>query len=282
MIINEVPSGIWNFRDYMHQPINRSQTTVDEYLKEQGISWIFGNYNNPDFRVYKDENIRNGLLSIRRIQNEYQKRFGDTPYININGEAQEYSRFSYLIADPERTYSAAPGNTFKRLFFPVVWRDPELDKWESRIDRICWIGRPLPERIRLARLLRHLRVPLDIYSKDSWGIPEWKGYARPGTSRRYRYQIVMENSLRDKYHSEKLINSLMDGCVTFYVGDPTMLTPIDGAYMSIMTYWITNRDFFAPIALDHMKQILFSNRWEEYSLKSFFDRIINEARRQTL
>jgi hypothetical protein len=227
MIISEMPSGIWTF-NYSDMPINRTGITVKEYLENRDIQWVYGNHSKADFRVYKDENKGNGLFSIRRLNYEYHKRHQNVPYLNLNGEAQEHSWASYRIADTEKTYSVAPGEQFKRIYFPTDWKDPELDTWEDRSDRICWIGRPLPERLELAKQLRELRIPFDVYSKQSWGIREWKGYADDISviGKKYKYQIVYENSLQDLYHSEKLMNSIMSGCVTFYQADYRLVLPI--------------------------------------------------------
>jgi hypothetical protein len=149
--IAEIPSRIWNFNHYFQLPVDRSGITVKEYLSQRNIVWRFGDDPSADFRVYKEENLRNGLLSFRRLKNEFQKRIEKKPYINLNGEAQENSKISYLLADPDRTFSVAPGDKFKRLYFPSLWSDPQIEHWEERSDRICWIGRPLPDRIRLAK-----------------------------------------------------------------------------------------------------------------------------------
>lgn len=77
--IAEIPSRIWNFSDYFHLPIDQSEITVTDFLKHQNVRWIFGDDPRADFRVYKEENIRNGLLSFRRLRNEYEKRFENIP-----------------------------------------------------------------------------------------------------------------------------------------------------------------------------------------------------------
>jgi len=277
IIISEIPSGIWNFHPYFSLPIDRSNKTVSEYLEEQNVEWKFGNEISADLRVYKEENIRNGLLSFRRIKNEYQKRFEDIPYINLNGEAQENSRISYYLADPERTYSVAPGNKFRRLFFPSLWSDPNLEGWDERLDRICWIGRPLPERIRLAKKINEMGIGLDIYSKDPWPLPNWKGFAENEivTSMEYKYRIVYENSLKNLYHSEKLFNSVRSGCVSYYIADPELKLPhLAEAYLNCMDYTLINREEIASDILNNIQKVMFTDLWEIYSFKQFFDRIL--------
>jgi hypothetical protein len=278
IIISEIPSGIWNFHPYFSLPIDRSNKTVSEYLKEQNVQWKFGDEKSADLRVYKEENIRNGLLSFRRIKNEYQKKFEDIPYINLNGEAQENSRISYYLADPERTYSVAPGNKFRRLFFPSLWSDPNLEGWEERPDRICWIGRPLPERIRLAKKIIEMGIGLDIYSKDPWPLPNWKGFAENEivTSMEYKYRIVYENSLENLYHSEKLFNSIRSGCVSFYIADPKLnLFHLDGTYIMFSEENLLSRDFLSLKILENIKSLMFTDKWEIYSFREFFKRILD-------
>ena len=92
LIIAEIPSGIWNFTPYFSLPVDRSGLTVADYLEQRNVIWKFGDDPSADVRVYKEENIRNGLVSFRRLKNEYQKRIEKKPYINLNGEAQENSR----------------------------------------------------------------------------------------------------------------------------------------------------------------------------------------------
>ncbi len=278
LIISEIPSRIWNFNPYFDMPVDRSYLTVADYLKQRNIVWKFGDDPCSDGRVYKEENLRNGLLSIRRLKNEYQKRIEKKSYINLNGEAQENSRIAYLLADPGRTFSVAPGKRFKRLFFPSIWSDPRIDIWHQRSDRICWIGRPLPERICLAKKIESMGIGIDIYSREPWPLKTWKGYAADEiqTSQKYRYRIVFENSLENLYHSEKLFNSIRSGCVTFYISDPELELPhLKGAYLNMSYDSLFKREELSQKALDKIHELMFSDRWEIYSFKSFFNRIIN-------
>jgi hypothetical protein len=278
--ISEIPSRIWNFSHYFNLPVDRSDITVSEYLKQKNVNWRFGDDPHADFRVYKEENLRNGLISSRRLRNEFQKRFENIPYLNLNGEAQENSRIAYLIADPDRTFSVAPGNKFKRLYFPSLWSDPQTESWEKRIDKVCWIGRPLPERIRLARKINAMGIGLDIYSFEAWPLPNWKGPAADEieTSRKYRYRIVFDNSMKNLYHSEKLFNSVRSGCVTFYMADPNLELPhMSGAFVKMSDENLFNREENSQKMLDKISEFMFSENWEVYSFKSFFNRIIDFA-----
>jgi len=278
--ISEIPSGIWNFSEYFNLPIDRSNTTVDEFLKQQEVVWRFGDSPSADFRVYKEENIRNGLISCRRLRNEFQKRFEKIPYLNLNGEAQENSKIAYCLADPVKTFSVAPGKKFRRLYFPSLWSDPHIDRWEERRDRICWIGRPLPERIRLAKKLSQIGIGLDIYSREPWPVPEWKGYADDeiNTAQKYKFRIVYENSLKNRYHSEKLFNSIRSGCVTYYISDPELSLPhLDGAFIQSFPENFRDMDTISEVILREMRKVMFTDRWEVYSFKNFFKTIIEFA-----
>lgn len=278
--IAEISSRIWNFSDYFQLPVDRTDLTVSDYLQQKKVFWTFGDDPNADFRIFKEENIKNGLLSLRRLRNEYEKRFEKIPYMNLNGEAQENSVIAYFLADPERTFSVAPGNKFKRLYFPSLWSDPHLDKWEARLDRICWIGRPLPERIRLAKKISHMGIGLDIYSKEPWPLPGWKGYAEEeiDTARKYKYRIVYENSLKNLYHSEKLFNSIRSGCVTYYISDPELTLPhLKGAFIQSYPTSLEEREDISADIVEEMRKVMFSERWEIYSFKNFFKTIIDTA-----
>jgi hypothetical protein len=282
LVISEIPSKIWNFNHYFQHPIDRTTTTVAEYLDQNKIDWIFGDDRHADFRIYKEENLANGFLTFRRLKNEYQKRFEKIPYMNLNGEAQERSRIAYLLADPKRTFSVSPGDTYHRLYFPSTWSDPHLETWEERLDRICWIGRPLPERIQLAKEVSKRGIGLDIYSKDPWPLPNWKGFIQDEikTSLKYRYRIVYENSLKNLYHSEKLFNGIRSGCVTFYVADPQLELPhLKDAYIPFSPDAIEKKKELCGATIEGIQSVLFSDRWEVYSFRNFFNNIINFARK---
>jgi hypothetical protein len=280
LIIAEIPSRIWNFNHYFNLPVDRTEITVSEYLKQRNIEWRFGDDPSADFRVYKEENLFNGLISVRRFRNEYQKRFEPMAYMNLNGEAQENSKIAYLLADPGRTFSVAPGNTFQRLYFPSLWSDPHIETWSERKDRICWIGRALPDRIRLAKKINEMGIGLDIYSREPWPLPNWKGPVvdEIETSLKYKYRMVYENSLKNLYHSEKLFNSIRSGCVTFYLSDPSLqLSELMDAYLPCNEKNFLERENVADNVTKKILDTMFSKKWEIYSFKSFFDRIIDSC-----
>jgi len=278
LIIAEIPSGIWNFKPYFDMHVDRSTHTVADYLKQRNITWKFGDDPLADARVFKEENLSNGLISFRRFKNEYQKRVEKKPYLNLNGEAQENSKIAYFLADPDRTISVAPGKRFKRLYFPSLWSDPHIETWDQRSDRICWIGRPLPERIRLAKKLASMEIKIDIYSKEPWPLNNWMGYAPDEIeiSQKYKYRIVFENSLKNLYHSEKLFNSIRSGCVTFYLADPDLELPhLKGAYLNLSCESLFKREELSQQILGKLHDVMFSKDWEIYSFRFFFDTIID-------
>ena len=278
LIIAEITSRIWNFTPYFTLPVDRSDLTVADYLKQRDVIWKFGDDLGADVRVYKEENLRNGLLSIRRLKNEYQKRIEKKPYINLNGEAQENSRIAYFLADPERTFSVAPGKRFKRLFFPSVWSDPHIETWDQRLDRTCWIGRPLPERIRIAKKIVSMGIDIDIYSKEPWPLTNWKGYAvdEIETSQKYKYRIVFENSMKNLYHSEKLFNSIRSGCVTFYLSDPELIMPhLEGAFIPFSEGYLCEREDLSQGVINAVGKVMYTDRWMVYSFRNFFSTIID-------
>ncbi|HUT43054.1 MAG TPA: hypothetical protein VMW95_01855 [Desulfobacterales bacterium] len=278
LVIAEIPSKIWNFPPYFNIAVDRSGMTVSDYLKLRNIIWKFGDDPSADARVYKEENLSNGLLTVRRLKNEFQKRFEKKPYINLNGEAQENSKIAYFLADPDKTLSVAPGQKFRRLYFPSLWSDPHVETWNQRLDKICWIGRPLPERIRLAKKIESMGIDIDIYSKEPWPSKSWKGYAvdEIETSQKYKYRIVFENSLKNLYHSEKLFNGIRSGCVTFYLADPELeLSHLTGSYLPLSCDNLINREELSQQLLIKLRKIMFSEDWEIYSFKCFFDRIID-------
>ena len=278
--ITEIPSKIWNFSAYRYFPIDRSEITVADFLKQHNVMWIFGDDPHADFRVYKEENFRNGLLSFRRLRNEVEKRFEKIPYMNLNGEAQENSKIAYFLADPERTFSVAPGKNFKRLYFPSLWSDPHLDGWGERLDRICWIGRPLPDRIRLAKKINGMGIGLDIYSREPWPLSNWKGSVANEFEKsiKYKYRIVYENSLKNLYHSEKLFNSIRSGCVTYYISDPDLILPhLEGAFFQSYPMSSKESEDISLDIVEMMRKVMFTERWEIYSFKNFFKTIIEFA-----
>jgi hypothetical protein len=280
LVISEIPSKIWNFIPYFDLQIDRSRITVSEYLLQRNIEWRFGDDPHADFRVYKEENLFNGLISFRRLRNECQKRLDSTPYMNLNGEAQEYSKIAYFLADPDRTFSIAPGNKFNRFYFPSLWSDPHIDTWGERLDRVCWIGRPLPERISLAKKINEMGIGLDIYSREPWPLLNWKGPVADEIeiSRKYKYRMVYENSLKNLYHSEKLFNSIRSGCVTFYLADPALQLPdLTDTYLPCNEKNLFERENIADNITRKIFDTMFSKKWEIYSFKSFFDMILGNA-----
>jgi hypothetical protein len=277
--IAELPSAIWELGCTFPLSIDRSGVTVREYLEERGVRWIFGSSEQADIALIKEDTSR---LSVARVVEEARRRFlSQRPYVTLIGEPRELAPAAYFFARRDNTLAVAPGRGLKRLCFASEWIDPQLEGWSRRLDRVCWIARPTPERITIARQLLADGVPLDIYSRVAWPCAGWKGYAEDEvvTSRRYRYRIVCENSCLYGYHSEKLFNSIRVGCVTFYQGDPTLdLSHAAGAFLKTDFETMRMRDELAPEVMKQIDRFMFTDAWEAYSFKSFYDHIITMAK----
>jgi len=217
---------------------------------------------------------------MRKFKEEFKRRLCRKPAIRLIGEPREFASAAYLFAIRNATLAVAPGNDLKRLYFASEWLDPHIEDWHKRLDSVCWIARPTPERIEVAKKLISSEIPLHIYSRESWPFPQWKGYAdnEIETSRHYKYRLVCENSCRYGYHSEKLFNSIRSGCVTFYSGDPTLnLSHLAGSYLLLSIENLLNRHDLAPSILHGIERVMFSTEWELYSFRKFYDRIVSLA-----
>ncbi len=278
LVVKEMPSEIWELKPTFSLQVDRSGLTVAEYLESRGIMWLFGK-GPADVLLYKGDV---GPITVHKVAREVQKRlFSKHPKVTLLGEPRELASAEYFFARQENTLAVAPGDNLNRLFFASLWLDPQLDGWGQRMDRLCWIGRPTPERIETALSFVERGVPLDIYSRTPWPLPNWKGFARDevATSRKYKYRVVCENSLNYGYHSEKLFNSLRCGCVTFYSGDKALdLSHAAGTYCPLDVELIVNRKEIAPPVLSHIEKFMFSEAWETYSFKNFYDRLITLIR----
>lgn len=275
--ITEISSRIWSLHNLLGLTIDRSGTTVAEYLANRGVSWQLDAAKNADVILYKEDV---GSLNVRSCIQVLKRKLSNMRSISLIGEPRELAPAAYFFAKPEQTLAAAPGNNLNRLYFASEWLDPQLDGWNNRADRICWFARPTPERISLAMELLQMKVPLDIYSYQKWPLAEWLGHAEDEieVSRRYRYRLVCENSHRFGYHSEKLFNSIRSGCVTFYQADPSLeLTSVKGAFSPLDIKKIKNRQEVAEEILYGIDRFMFTSNWETYSFKLFFDRIISLA-----
>jgi len=124
-------------------------------------------------------------------------------------------------------------------------------------------------------------IRLDIFSRDPWPLPEWRGYIEDdiAVSRRYKYRIIYENSLKDHFHTEKLFNSIRSGCVTFYVADPDLVLPhLEGAYIRYSDENFSGREDLSEGVIDTINDVMFTDRWMVYSFKNFFSTIIDFLR----
>lgn len=272
----DLPGQCWPILfDHGHL-IDRSNLTINDYLASKGFELC----TDP---LKADILIRKAELSANRPEFFTQEKqavdqYGSIPVVYLIGEPRELAPAAYRFADPLTTLAVAPGNTFKRMYFGRPWTDPQLDGWESREDRICWIGRPIEHRIRMAQKIIEAGYSLDIYSRDPWPLPAWKGPAQNDveTARRYKYRVVCENSNQFGYHSEKLFTGLKSGCVNFYWGDPHLeLEELKGCYLPLSLHHLKDRMTFAPSILEEMNNFMFSHAWEIYSIRSFIDRILD-------
>lgn len=259
--------------------IDRSGMTVGEYLHEPGAVWTRSSAGKADILLFKE---MTGGWTPRKWFYHFRRRCARFPYLSLIGEAREFAGCAYRYADGRRTLAVAPAKEFSRLFFALEWLDPQLEDWPKRMDRICWIGRPLPKRVEWARQIIEAGLPLDIYSREPWPFPNWKGFAHSevDTSRRYRYRIVCENSVTHGYHSEKFFGSLRCGCVTFYHGDTALdLAHVTAASLPLSLDHLLNREAFSQYTLDKINHFMFGSAWEIYSYRSFYDRIISRCRK---
>lgn len=256
-----------------HGPqIDRSSKTVDEFWTELGVQFV----NHPskaDLIVRKAE-LGLATDAFFSLERETAKRLAGHPYVLFIGEPRELAAPAYRYADPTRTLAVAPGDSFERMHFGRPWSDPQLESWNKRLDRFVWIGRPIGHRLRIAKQLVDMGLPLDIYSREPWPLDCWKGPAADDveTGRAYKYRIACENSDTHLYHSEKLFTALRSGCVTFYWGDPALdLSFAKGAFLPLNPESLNGRAELSADVLEGMNRFMFSNSWEIYSIRSFIE-----------
>lgn len=270
----ELNGVCWPNAYYPDLTIDRSGLSVREYLTSLGIEWT-RDPKGCDVLVRKAELTEYTLQSIDAEQ-RFQAGLNGQSWIYLIGEPRELAPLAYMFAPPAASLAVAPGHEFKRMQFCAEWKDPELEGWKSRADRICWIGRPIHDRIKAANEMIARGLPLDIFSREPWPVSAWRGPAEDDvlTAKTYRYRIVFENSVDHLYHSEKAFTSMRSGCVTFYRGDPRLdLKFLKGAVIPYSLEALLNREALAAKALDGMNAFLFSNDWEIYSPREFYRRI---------
>lgn len=276
--ILEVNSKNWILKPTLELKIDRSGITVSEYLTSKNVQWIFDDRSKADVSLYKGEL---GAISIKRIASEMVRRLTARPFITLIGEPREVALSAYLCSSSKTTLAVAPGDTFRRLYYASEWTDPKLEDWRRRFDRLCWIARPTAERISLAAKIIDAGIPLDIYSRQRWPFDNWKGFAENELtiSANYRYRIVFENSGSYGYHSEKMFNSIRSGCVTFYLGDPSLnLAHAAGTFLPLTIENLRNREDLCDKILYGINRFMFTDAWEIYSFKKFYERIIDLAK----
>lgn len=256
-----------------HGPfIDRSGQTVDEYWKQLGYTFT-DDPRTADIWIRKAE-LAPSHPQFFEQEKVVSSQLARRPCVLFIGEPRELSSPTYRFADPRRSLVVAPGTEFDRMTFGRPWCDPQLENWSKRLDRIVWIGRPIGHRLAIASKIYEMGLPLDIYSRDPWPLPCYKGPAEDDveTARAYKYRIACENSNTHLYHSEKLFTSIRSGCVTLYWGDPKLdLSFVEGAFAPLNADNLLNREALAPKLIEGMNRFMFSRAWEVYSIKSFMD-----------
>lgn len=276
--IYEIPGVCWPTAFYPELCIDRSPTTVRSYLQDLGLHWV---READDSSVWlRKAELSQEHISSAQAEINFRTMVQDKPNLLLIGEPQSLAPQSYKMAEPDTTLAVAPADKFDRMYFCAEWKDPQLESWHKRQNRICWIGRPIADRIRLAQILIDRGYPLDIYSRQAWPVSAWRGPAEDDvlTAANYKYRIVLENSRSGLYHSEKLFTSMRSGCVTFYLADSALRLPsLDGCFLELNDVNLQSREDFAPSVIEQMNRFLFSSDWEIYSPKSFYDRIKRKA-----
>ena len=278
LVLSEVFSNNWNIGVTLDHKIDRSGKTVRSYLNDLNVIWQ-SQASEESIKIYKASAGGYGAKSMLRSILDYKHRYGEK-YIYMLGEPREYCA-DYLLASKSNTLAVAPGRKFRRLYFATEWYDPKLDNWNKRFDKFCWIGKPTEERIKIAREIGRLGIELDIFSKDAWPLPNWRGYTDNEylTSVQYKYRIACENYSTYLYHSDKLISSIRSGCVTFYLGDTrTDLSFIGNAFSRLDLDTLTHYREISPALIEGINKFLYTDAWEVYSFKHFYNRIIDLAR----
>ncbi len=279
----EFPNHNWNIYPDLDSTVIEGRT-AREYLRTQDIEWHVANKNNvrtADLLLFTGMIDRPPYprMVLKAFIAEIMKRAQGRPFLTLIGEPRELCRISYLFSDKESTLCVAPDDKLDRILLPIEWRDPCLEGWGKRQDRICWIGRPLPDRVRAAKELVENGVDLDIYSKQPWPLSCWKGFAPDeySTALGYKYRIVFENYATHRYHSEKLFLSIRSGCLTFYRGDPKLYLPeIQGLYVPYTLENIVHHKYDERDLLEGMSNFMHSEAWQIYSYERFINTVIKK------
>jgi len=281
--VAEIPNQNWN----MYQILDTSMEnglTIREYLLYHDIEWKMandGSIRTADLLFFK------GVMDypphprkvFKAFSTEIFKRLNGKPFLTVMCEPREHCRLSYIFSDKDASLCAAPDDKLHRIFLPLDWMDPRTEEWNKRQDRFCWIGRPMPDRVRVAKELVKNGVELDIYSKNPWPLECWKGFAPDDyqTALDYKYRIVFENYPTHRYHSEKLFLSIRSGCVTFYRGDPKLDIPgIRELFVPYSMDNIVKHAYDENAILDKMDRFMHSDAWKIYSHQNRMDTIIKK------
>lgn len=125
-------------------------------------------------------------------------------------------------------YRGRPGTFLNPSHVPCPWRVP-TDK-PKRMSIVVSPKRELPMhryRTDVLRWLLDSKLDIDIYGDHKGTDSRLKGYIehKADALLDYKYTIAIENSIERGYASEKVIDGIVAGCKTLYIGDPWLSVP---------------------------------------------------------
>jgi hypothetical protein len=277
--ISEVNNDSWIFNYEKKLKVDRTSETIADLLEKNNIKWSVNNYS-ADMLLFKENLSKITPVHIAKKFLEITKKF-NKKYFNVVGEPVELTPLSWAFNNKDVTLSVAPGDKFQRFYFASEWQDPQIESWKNKLDKVVYIGRPTPERIKNVQMFIDAGVDIDIYSKQSWPFSQWKGFIEGGVPgeyqvlKKYKYRFVNENSYTHLYHSEKLFNAIRAGVVPFYMCDPQLEVPfIKDLYISPTIENIKNRNELSGKIIENINTFMFSKNWEMYSIKNQYEQII--------
>lgn len=276
--LNEIDSGTWNIQ-LLDTAIDRSEKTVADLCTERGIEWTETRFGCGDVNLFKAM-VRESSPFLDPLLGFFHwvSRAVTGNSLLLIGEPRHRAASYYRTANPEATLACAPAKNLKRLVLAQAWKEPHLEDWDSRLDKFVWFGLPYPERVALAKEIVSWGVELDVYSREPWPIPGYKGPAQDEytIARKYKYRLAVENSNEYLYHSEKLFQSQRAGCMTFFRGDPDIdLHHAEGSFLHLSRDAVDRREFLAPSTLAEQKKFIFGTGWEYYSYRRMVTDILD-------
>jgi hypothetical protein len=159
--ISEVNNDFWTFNYESKLVTDRSKETVAELLDEKRIKWSKNNYN-ADILIFKENTAEKTLAHLITKLKENKKKVGKK-YFNLIGEPVELTPYSWYLNRRDVTLSVAPGDKYERFFFASEWKDPQIDTWHKKKNKVIYIGRPTPDRLENVKRLLDQGINMDIY-----------------------------------------------------------------------------------------------------------------------